>query len=42
MEVNGENTHHMVESLFKALGRSLREAIRKTGSNELPTTKGVL
>ena len=42
MEVNGENTHHMVESLFKALGRSLREAICKTGGNELPTTKGVL
>ena len=32
----------MVESLFKALGRSLREAICKTGGNELPTTKGVL
>lgn len=39
--VQGENTHHMVESCFKAVGRSLRQAIRIEGS-ELPSTKGVL
>jgi imidazoleglycerol-phosphate dehydratase/histidinol-phosphatase len=39
--VRGENTHHMVESCFKAVGRSLRQAIRLEGT-ELPTTKGVL
>jgi imidazoleglycerol-phosphate dehydratase / histidinol-phosphatase len=41
ISVRGENTHHMVESCFKAVGRCLRQAIRLEGS-ELPTTKGVL
>jgi imidazoleglycerol-phosphate dehydratase/histidinol-phosphatase len=41
VSVRGENTHHMVESCFKGVGRSLRQAIRIEG-NELPTTKGVL
>ena len=41
IKVEGENTHHMVEACFKAVGRSLRQAIRAEGS-ELPTTKGTL
>jgi imidazoleglycerol-phosphate dehydratase/histidinol-phosphatase len=41
ISVRGENTHHMVESCFKAVGRCLRQAIRLEGT-ELPTTKGVL
>ena len=39
--VTGCNTHHMVEACFKAVGRSLRQAIRLEDS-ELPSTKGVL
>lgn len=39
--VHGENTHHMVEACFKAVGRSLRQAISRTGT-ELPSTKGTL
>lgn len=39
--VNGENTHHMIESIFKATGRALRQAIHKQGI-ELATTKGLL
>ena len=39
----GKNTHHMLEAIFKALGRALRQAVqfdpRQTG---LPSTKGVL
>ena len=41
ISVRGENSHHMVESCFKGVGRSLRQAIRREGA-ELPTTKGVL
>jgi len=41
VSVKGSNTHHMVEACFKALGRALRQAIRKEG-NELPSTKGML
>jgi imidazoleglycerol-phosphate dehydratase len=40
----GENNHHIVESCYKALARSLRQAIeidvRK--SDSIPSTKGVL
>ncbi len=39
--VTGENTHHMVEACFKSVGRALRQAISRQGS-ELPTTKGTL
>jgi imidazoleglycerol-phosphate dehydratase/histidinol-phosphatase len=41
LTVRGENTHHMIESCFKGVGRSLRQAIRLEGT-ELPTTKGLL
>ena len=41
IKVRGENSHHMIESCFKGVGRSLRQAIRREGT-ELPTTKGVL
>ncbi len=41
IEVSGENSHHMVEACFKAVGRALRQAIHRDGS-ALPSTKGVL
>jgi imidazoleglycerol-phosphate dehydratase/histidinol-phosphatase len=41
VKVHGENSHHMIESCFKGVGRSLRQAIRREGT-ELPSTKGVL
>jgi len=41
VQVQGENSHHMIEACFKAVGRALRQAIRIEGS-ELPSSKGVL
>jgi imidazoleglycerol-phosphate dehydratase / histidinol-phosphatase len=41
LKVRGENSHHMIESCFKGVGRSLRQAIRFE-STELPSTKGLL
>jgi imidazoleglycerol-phosphate dehydratase/histidinol-phosphatase len=41
VEVQGENSHHMVESAFKGLGRCLRQAITREGGG-VPSTKGVL
>lgn len=43
IEVQGENTHHIVESCFKATGRALREALqRDSNRNSVPSTKGAL
>ena len=40
----GVNTHHIVESCFKALARALRQAteIDPRGQGRIPSTKGVL
>jgi imidazoleglycerol-phosphate dehydratase len=41
--VYGSNAHHMVESLFKALGRALRQAVsRDEKMKGIPSTKGKL
>ena len=41
-QLAGRNTHHIVEAAFKAFARALRQAIRSTGGNDLPSTKGLL
>jgi imidazoleglycerol-phosphate dehydratase/histidinol-phosphatase len=41
VHVDGQNTHHMVESSFKGLGRCLRQAVANTGGG-IPSTKGAL
>ena len=43
-QMDGTNSHHIVEAMFKALGRALREAVSIDESlgGEIPSTKGVL
>lgn len=39
----GSNNHHILESVFKSLGRALREAVSiEAGSQDIPSTKGTL
>ena len=40
----GENTHHIIEGVFKSIARALRQAcaIEKEYADEIPSTKGVL
>ncbi|KAM5531038.1 hypothetical protein V8D89_015310 [Ganoderma adspersum] len=40
--LRGENDHHRAESAFKALALAIREAIQRTGGDDVPSTKGVL
>lgn len=40
--IRGENDHHKAEASFKALALAIRQAIERTASNEVPSTKGVL
>lgn len=43
-ELAGENAHHVVEGMFKAVARSLRAAVEldPRSADALPSTKGVL
>jgi imidazoleglycerol-phosphate dehydratase len=40
----GDNTHHMIEGIFKCLARAMRQAcaIEEEFADEIPSTKGVL
>jgi len=43
IQAEGENEHHKIEGIFKALARALKMAIKRDIFNyELPSTKGVL
>jgi len=39
--VRGKNTHHIIEATFKAVARSLRDAVCREGG-AIPSTKGTL
>lgn len=43
-ELAGENLHHVIEAVFKAVARSLREAVSfdERQIDKIPSTKGVL
>ena len=43
-QLAGENTHHIVEAMFKGLGRAIKQAIsiEEAYKDEIPSTKGML
>jgi len=40
--LSGKNTHHIIEAVFKAVARALKEAVVRTGGEGVPSTKGTL
>jgi len=43
IKAEGDNEHHKIESIFKALAKSLKMAVQRDPENmQLPSTKGVL
>jgi len=40
--LRGANDHHRAEAAFKALALALKQAVARDGSEEIPSTKGVL
>ncbi len=38
----GSNSHHMIESLFKAVAHALKDAVQLTGDDKVLSSKGVL
>ena len=41
-QMAGKNSHHIVEGCFKSFGRAMKQAVSLDGTNEIPSTKGVL
>ena len=41
-QMAGKNAHHIVEGAFKSVARSLKAAVALDGTNDIPSTKGVL
>ncbi|HNX67827.1 MAG TPA: bifunctional histidinol-phosphatase/imidazoleglycerol-phosphate dehydratase, partial [Bacteroidales bacterium] len=42
IKAEGTNEHHKAEAVFKAFGKAIKAAVRRDGSKQLPTTKGIL
>jgi len=43
IKVSGENEHHKIEAIFKAVGRAIGQAIKQDKTkHQIPSTKGIL
>jgi len=42
IKAEGTNEHHKIEAIFKAVGKTIKMAVKQTDNNILPTTKGRL
>ena len=40
--LRGDNDHHRAEAAFKATALALRRAVARDGTDQIPSTKGVL
>ncbi len=43
-QLAGKNSHHIIEGIYKSVGRSIKDAVRieEKFKNDIPSTKGVL
>ncbi len=42
IKATGNNEHHKIEAIFKAFGKALKMAVKKTNNYSIPSTKGVV
>lgn len=42
IKAEGDNEHHKIEAIFKAVAKAIKMAVRKSGEDSIPSTKGVL
>lgn len=43
IKAEGDNEHHKIESIFKAMAKAIRQAVKRDpGNRQLPSTKGML
>jgi imidazoleglycerol-phosphate dehydratase/histidinol-phosphatase len=43
IKAEGDNEHHKIEAIFKALAKAIKMAVKRTvGNDSLPSTKGIL
>jgi imidazoleglycerol-phosphate dehydratase / histidinol-phosphatase len=42
IKAEGQNEHHKIEAIFKAVAKAIRMAIQRSGDDRIPSTKGVL
>ncbi|MFT5858146.1 MAG: imidazoleglycerol-phosphate dehydratase/histidinol-phosphatase [Flavobacteriaceae bacterium] len=42
IKAEGSNEHHKIESIFKALARAIKSAVKQTNDFSIPSTKGTL
>lgn len=42
IKAEGNNEHHKIESIFKAFAKAIKMAVQKDGTNNIPSTKGIL
>ena len=43
VHATGENEHHKIESIFKAMAKAIKAAVKRDANNpHLPSTKGIV